>query len=222
MELAKLIWEMQRKVVALPCRGDFDAGLIPIWWKLHRQDILDKGTSFWEATKEQELLCCHFCGWLGLGFSANSFTVTPPEAIETKWTKCHTSNSMNGMFDWIYIYIYPMNATHPTSSHWMFDVQGMNLSAPFIVQVPPFRAVIEKTLPLCRETRAWSSCSEQGSDESLVLVPILIRFSSFFWVNLHFLMLKYGCCSEHPNNLRHTVPILQGPDPPAWNEDAMF
>ena len=28
----------------------------------------------------------------------------------------------------------------------------MNLSAPFICQVPPFRAVIEKTLPLCRGT----------------------------------------------------------------------
>lgn len=45
----------------------------------------------------------------------------------------------------------------------------MNLSAPFIVQVPPFRAVIEKTLPLCdylfgNETEARAYAEAVGWD----------------------------------------------------------
>mmetsp|Transcript_124676 Transcript_124676/g.352947 ORF Transcript_124676/g.352947 Transcript_124676/m.352947 type:complete len:349 (-) Transcript_124676:225-1271(-) len=45
----------------------------------------------------------------------------------------------------------------------------MNLSAPFIVQVPPFRAVLEKTLPLCdylfgNETEAQAYAEAVGWD----------------------------------------------------------
>lgn len=60
----------------------------------------------------------------------------------------------------------------------------MNLSAPFIVQVPPFRAVLEKTLPLCdilfgNETEAqayaaavgWESTDVEFIATRLSLVP---------------------------------------------------
>eukprot|EP00438_Fugacium_kawagutii_P006834 Skav227857 [mRNA] locus=scaffold383:140180:145949:+ [translate_table: standard] len=43
----------------------------------------------------------------------------------------------------------------------------MNLSAPFIVQVPPFRAVIEKTLPLCSDYLFGNETEAQAYAEAV-------------------------------------------------------
>lgn len=51
----------------------------------------------------------------------------------------------------------------------------LNLSAPFIVQVPPFRAVLEKTLPCCHRPR---SAQDRARSHVPAFVTLALSVSS--------------------------------------------